>query len=152
MVNRRQILRALVITLWALAPGLSGPDMGRAQAQMTRPDDTSREILVMLTMSPAHYRPGQGYGGAYGDTTSVATRRRVALGIARRHRLELVDGWPMPLLGVDCYAMRVPVDIDLAVAIEQVSREPMVAWSQALRTYHARGSTAPPGGSRVAAG
>lgn len=137
MVNRRRILRALVITLCALAPGLSGPDMGRAQAQVTAPDDKSREILVMLKMTPTHYRPGQVYGGAYGDATSVAARRRVALAIARRHRLELVDGWPMPLLGVDCYAMRVPADIDLAAAIEQVSREPMVAWSQALQTYHA---------------
>lgn len=135
MVNRRPILRALVITLWALAPGLSGSEPVRAQA--SRPDDTSREILVMLKMNPTHYRPGQGYGGAYGDTTSIAARRRIALGIAHRHRLELVDGWPMPLLGVDCYAMRVPADTDLAAAIEQVSREPLVAWSQALQAYHA---------------
>ena len=137
--NRRRILRALVITLWALAPGLSAPEMARAQAQVAAPDDPSRDILVMLKMGPTHYRPGQLYGGAYGDATSIAARRRVALGIARRHRLELVDGWPMPLLGVDCYTMRVPGDIDLAVMIEQVSHEPMVAWSQALQTYHARG-------------
>src|SRR5437868_3807042 len=137
MVTRRPILRALVVTLWALTLGVSGPEPVLAQAQASTPDDKSREILVMLKMNPTHYRPGQGYGGAYGDAASIAARRRIALGIAHRHRLELVDGWPMPLLGVDCYAMRVPAGIDLAVAIEQISREPMVAWSQALQTYQA---------------
>jgi hypothetical protein len=62
--------------------------------------DADRQILVMLKMAPPHYRPGSSYGGSYGDTTAMAARRRMAAGIARRNGLKLVDGWPMPLIGV----------------------------------------------------
>ena len=102
--------------------------------------DSDRQILVMLKMAPPHYRPGGSYGGSYGDTTAMAARRRLAAGIARRNGLKLVDGWPMPLIGVDCYVMRVPDGMAVDAAIAQVSKEPGVAWSQALQTYQARGS------------
>jgi len=104
--------------------------------------DSDRQILVMLKMAPPHYRPGGSYGGSYGDTTAMAARRRLAAGIARRNGLKLVDGWPMPLIGVDCYVMRVPDGMAVDAAIAQVSKEPGVAWSQPLQTYQARGSPA----------
>lgn len=99
-----------------------------------------RQILVMLKMAPPHFRPGGSYGGSYGDTTAMAARRRQAAGIARRNGLKLVDGWPMPLVGVDCYIMQVPDGMAVDAAIAQVSREPGVAWSQPLQVYQARGS------------
>jgi subtilisin family serine protease len=101
-----------------------------------------RQILVMLKMAPPHYRPGGGYGGSYGDTTAMAARRRLAAGIARRNGLTLVDGWPMPLIGVDCYVMRLPDGMAVDAAIAQVSKAPGVAWSQPLQLYQARGSPA----------
>ncbi len=99
-----------------------------------------RQILVMLKMGPPHYRPGTSYGGSYGDAAAMAARRRVAAGIARRNGLTLVDGWPMPLLGVDCYVMSVPEGVKIDDAIAQVQKEPGVAWSQPLQVYEARGS------------
>ena len=104
--------------------------------------DVDRQILVMLKMAPPHYRPGGSYGGSYGDTTAMTARRRLAAGIARRNGLKLVDGWPMPLIGVDCYVMRVPAGMAVNAAIAQVSKEPGVAWSQPLQMYQARGSPA----------
>lgn len=108
--------------------------------------DAGRQILVMLKMASPHFRPGGSYGGSYGDTTAMAARRRLAAGIARRNRLELLDGWPMPLIGVDCYVMRVPDGMTVDAAITQVSRERGVAWSQPLQVYQARGS---PGGAAL---
>ena len=117
-----------------------------APASPKQPDGpaagTDRQILVMLKMAPPHYRPGGSYGGSYGDATAMAARRRLAAGIARRNGLTLLDGWPMPLIGVDCYVMRVPDGMAVDTAIAQVSKEPGVAWSQPLQVYEARGSPA----------
>ena len=52
-----------------------------------------------------------------------AARRRVAAEIARDNGLELVEGWPMPLVGVDCYVMRRSATGARSTSvIEQVSR------------------------------
>jgi len=104
--------------------------------------DADRQILVMLKMAPPHYRPGAAYGGSYGDSAAMAARRRLAARIARRNGLTLVDGWPMPLIGVDCYVMRVPDGMALDAAIAEVSKDSAVAWSQPLQLYQARGSPA----------
>jgi len=113
-----------------------------AYAQERSTTDADRQILVMLKMAPPHYRPGAAYGGSYGDSAAMAARRRLAATIARRNRLKLVDGWPMPLVGVDCYVMRVPDGMAMDAAIAQVSKDSAVAWSQPLQTYQARGSPA----------
>lgn len=131
--------RWLLLLLGVIALGSVRP----AHTQELPADPDRRQILVMLKMPPPHFRPGASYGGGYGDTTALAARRREALGIARRHGLALVDSWPMPLIGVDCYVMRVPAGIALDAAIARVSKEPRVAWSQPLQTYEARGSPPP---------
>jgi len=141
------IRRAAAIAL-ALALGLAQP----AQAQaVPEPQDEavaatdSRAILVMLRMPAAHFRPNARYGGNYDDRAAQEARRRVAAEIARDNGLELVEGWPMPLIGVDCYVMRIPEGRSIEDAIAQVSRHRMVAWSQPLQTYETLASP-PPGG------
>jgi subtilisin family serine protease len=120
-----------VVTLGAGMPG---------HTQDRSPADSDRRILVMLKMAPPHFRPGVAYGGSYGDAAAMAARRRVAAGIARRNGLTLVDGWPMPLIGVDCYVMRVPDGMAMDAVTAKVSKESAVDWSQPLQTYQARGS------------
>jgi len=93
----------------------------------------------MVKMAPPHFRPNQSYSGAYGDVTAQAMRLRTARAIARRNGLELLDGWPMPVLGVDCFVMRVPASRTVEDAIRQTARDPLVAWSQPMQTYHGRG-------------
>ena len=108
--------RALLVLFAVLAmPIPTAP----VRAQISAPV-ADHEILVMLRLAPPHYRPNSDYGGDYGDSASRTARRRIALGIARRNRLQLVDGWPMPLIGVDCYVMRVPADIPIETAIAHV--------------------------------
>lgn len=134
-------IRSAVLALLA-AIGLLTLSPAYPQEKALR--DPTRQILVMLKMAPNHYRPDSGYGGAYGDTTSIAARRRIAQGIARKNGLELIDGWPMPMLGVDCYVMQVPGGMAIDDAIKRVTQNPAVAWSQPLQTYQARGSPVPP--------
>lgn len=104
----------------------------------------AHQILVMLKLSPDHFRPGNSYGGDYGDQQTQAGRRRLAERIAHRHGLSLSgDGWPMPLVGLDCYVMTVPDGRAVDTAIADVARDPLVAWSQPVNRFDARG--APPG-------
>ena len=105
--------------------------------------DTSHQILVMLKMPPNHYQPGSAYAGDYGAVSTQVARKRIAAKIANRHGFTLVNSWPMPLLGVDCFVMAVPESLTPEEAVEQVSHDAEVAWSEPLRLYHARGSPCP---------
>ena len=141
MTVRRRILLPL---LAAVALGVA-PHTPAAHAQALRPtsapaDQGGREILVMLRLSPDHHRPDASYGGGYGDQTSNRMRFRRAQEIARRHGLELVgDGWPMPLIGYDCFVMHVRDGRTLEAATAEVSRDPLVAWSQPVQQFKAQG-------------
>jgi hypothetical protein len=132
MTRRRAVLGAIVAAFLALSL-LTPTAPARADGPGT--DDASRQILVMLRLAPAHFRPNSGYSSGYGDAQSRTARRRVAERIARRNRLELVDGWPMPLLGVDCFVMRIPADMSVDAAIASVSRDPNVVWSEQMQIY-----------------
>jgi len=104
----------------------------------------AREILVMLHMPAQHFRSNGRYAGSYDDTAALTARRRTAEAIARENGLELLEGWPMPLVGVDCYVMRVPEGRSLDEVIAAVSRNRMVAWSQRMQTYETRSANDDP--------
>lgn len=129
--------------LLAIAAVFAGLSLaGTAIAAQTSEQPNDREILVMLDLPPPHYRPGSAYSGSYGSSASSVARKRVALQIARDDALELVDSWPMPMLGVDCYVMRVPGGISVSDAIARVSKHPGVKWSQPLQLYRAKSAAA----------
>ncbi|HEX5262299.1 MAG TPA: hypothetical protein VFW13_02150, partial [Phenylobacterium sp.] len=69
---------------------------------------TDAQVLVMLRLAPEHFRPSSSYGGGYGQAVGLAARQRIAARLAKEHGLNLVSGWPMPVLGVDCFVMAVP--------------------------------------------
>ena len=135
-------LRGLALACAAVALVAAG---GAAGAQPSRKTQAmlsvgGHDILVMIRLSPDHYRPGASYGGDYGDRQASAARRRLAQQIAHRHNLNLVDdGWPMPLVGLDCYVMAVPADRSVEGVVAEVSKEPQVAWSQPVQTFQAQG-------------
>jgi hypothetical protein len=63
------IARAAALVL-ALAMGLAAPAQAQetaAPTTQTAERDESREILVMLHMPAAHFRPNARYGGRYDD-------------------------------------------------------------------------------------
>jgi hypothetical protein len=124
---------AITAMLWLAAP---------ATAQDATAE--SRQILVMLRMPPDHYRPGSAYSGSYGSATTQAARRRMAGRIAQRHGFTLADNWPMPLLGIDCFVMTLPTGVSPDAAVEMVSHDNGIAWSQPMQLYRAQ-SGAPAG-------
>jgi hypothetical protein len=129
-----------------LAAALIAAPLGLAQAGRADPSAAmpSRQILVMLKVPPQHFRPGAAYGGRYGDTAALAARRRTAESVAAKNGFSVVDGWPMPLLGVDCYVMRLPQGMSIEAAVQQAARDPRVAWSEPMQVYQAQGG----GGAR----
>jgi len=125
---------AALLTLGGARPTLAAP------AEVAQAAPETRELLVMLRLSADHYRPNASYGGAYGDQMTRNARRRLAQAIARQYGLVLVDnGWAMPLVGLDCYVMRVAEDRPVDDAVLQVSRDPRVAWSEPMRLYRTQG-------------
>lgn len=132
------MINKLILT-WLLALVSIATPVGSASAQSL----PSRQILVMLKVAPDHLRIGSSYAGGassdYGGTISQSARHRTAEGIARKNGFTLVDGWPMPLLGVDCYVMGVAPQVPLAIAVSRVSRDSRVAWSEPMELYQAQG-------------
>src|SRR5438046_2483832 len=137
MTVRNHLLALCMVILTALVPVAP-------RARETAPAGTDRQILVMLRIAPSHYRPTGDYGGAYSDPVSHAARERIARRIARQYALTLVDNWPMPMIGVDCFVMTVPGARSTSSAAEQVSHDSDVAWAQPMEVFNARGDTAPP--------
>jgi subtilase family protein len=139
-MTRSRILRGLIaLAAVAALPGARLAAQTGAPAVASVP---SRQILVMIKAPPKHFRLGAGYGaGRYGDAASVAGRGRLAQSVARKNDLIEVDGWPMPLLGVDCYVMRVPDGTSVDAAVARVSRDPRVAWSEPMQLYQTKGGT-----------
>jgi subtilisin family serine protease len=100
----------------------------------------NRQILVMVRIAPSHYRPAGDYGGGYDDRMASGAREHLARHIARQYGLQLVDNWPMPMIGVDCFVMLVPEGRSTTSAAEQLSRDSDVAWAQPMELFSARAS------------
>ena len=134
------VLRSLSLGLavWLAIAGLA---FASAAANPVEPaaSDVRHQVLVMLRLPPEHARPGADYGGSYGDGMGNAARRQIVARLARTYGLKLVDGWPMPLLGVDCFVLTVPPDQSPEDVAARLSKEPAVAWSEPMNLYRAMG-------------
>nr|WP_229265179.1 S8 family serine peptidase [Duganella sp. 1224] len=93
------------------------------------------QLLVMLRLPATHYRPDASYGGRYIEDNSRNARQRRAEALARQHGLTLVEGWAMPVLGIDCYVMRYPDTANAEQLIAQLARDPQVEWAQPVARF-----------------
>ncbi|MBV6319562.1 S8 family serine peptidase [Duganella sp. HSC-15S17] len=145
--------------LLACLTGLAGSPLAAALEQAAPPagDETLRpvlapashvpgehQLLVMLRLPATHFRPDASYGGRYIDDSSRAARRRRAEELARQHGLTLVDDWPMPVLGLDCYVMRYPDQDSAERIIASLARDPQVEWAQPVASFEGMASDGPP--------
>ena len=127
-----RLWRLFMVVLVALAAGSYAPATatGAAKAQ------SDREILVMVRIPPDHFRAGSGgYAGGYGDELGRSARERIARGVAHKYGLTIVDNWPMPMIGVDCFVMLVPDGRTTVGAAEQVSHDSDVSWAEPVALY-----------------
>ena len=51
------------------------------------PAEREQQVLVLLSLPPAHFRPDGNYTAGYADAAGSATRRRIAAALARSNGL-----------------------------------------------------------------
>lgn len=128
--------RALMLTVMAWLAALGGAAWAKDAAPAARPE---QQVLILLRLPPTHFRPNANYSDSYGDGASRVARKRIADGIARAHGLKVVAGWPMPLLGLDCFVMSVPEGQSPEQVAEALSHDRAVEWSEPMHVYAAEG-------------
>jgi subtilisin family serine protease len=127
---------ALVLAAWLAAAGLVFA--AAAAAPAADPGGGDQKVLVMFRLPPGHYRANGGYSDSYGDELGRSARRRMAGDLAREHGLTLLDDWPMPLIGVDCFIMRVPPGRSPDEAARALAKDKRIAWAEPLNLYRAQ--------------
>jgi subtilisin family serine protease len=137
MSTLKRLWRLLAVCL--VAPAALQAAAYAREAPHAPPD---RQVLVMVRIAPEHYRPTGDYSGGYGDQTTQAVRQHLARRVARQYGLKLLDNWPMPMIGVDCFVMVVPEGRSTTAAAEQISHDADVAWAQPVEVFSARGAMA----------
>ena len=135
-------LRRLLLALLGAIAALTVTVPAFAQGSASVPPE--RQVLVMVRHPAEHFQPSGSYGGAYGDQLAQSARERLARGIARQHGLTFLDGWPMPMIGVDCFIMAVPEGRSPAAAVEELSHDRKVAWAEPVQLYETKGAEAAP--------
>jgi len=106
-----------------------------AQTSLDAGDDAQHQVLVLVRLPPAHFRPGSSYSAGYPDAPGRAARRRIVASLAREHGLRMVTDWPMPLLGLDCYVLSVPDDQRADAVAATLAGDARVEWAQPMNTY-----------------
>ena len=140
MRDRRRFPRLIALCLAALAILLPAS----ASAKQNASAAPERQILVMVRQAPDHYRPNSTYAGDYGDGLASSARAHLARRIARQYGLTLVENYPMPMIGVDCFVMLVPDGRSTYSAADQVSHNADVAWAQPVALYDGRSASPSP--------
>jgi hypothetical protein len=150
-------LRAIAVVL--LACMLAGSAVAFAQSSPIDPgaEDAAgatmvdRQLLLMLRVPPPHFRPEAGYGGGYRDSPGRDARRRVARSLARAHGLRLLDDWPMPALGLDCFVMEAPSADLRAQLLAQLAADPQVESVEPMQAFRVLATGRAGGGDPLAA-
>jgi len=119
-----------------LAAPATVPEPGAEPGAEVRAEEAAApRILVMLRLPPVHFRPDSAYGGGYTGDAGGLARRRLAAELASRHGLKLVQAWPMPAIGVDCFVMEKAGDEPLERALAALAQDPRVLWAQPVNLY-----------------
>lgn len=125
---------AVALALCAVLGACAVP--AAAQPAVAHEDASARRVLVMLRMPPPHFRPDSSYAGGYADDGAREARRRMARELAAAYGLVVVDDWPMPAIGIDCFVMEPSGAGPLGPALDALARDPRVAWAQPINPYH----------------
>lgn len=109
------------------------------------------QVLVLIQLPPPHFRLDGNYAPGYADASGSVARRRLASAMARSNGLTLVDDWPLPILGVDCYVMDLPPSASPDEVAARLARDPRVAWAQPMHVFRSLGHDDPLFGVQPAA-
>jgi subtilisin family serine protease len=109
--------------------------MDRQTVSATDNDSLERQVLVMLRLPAPHFRPDVNYAGSYDRGAGRDARRQIAERLANQYGLKIIDGWPMPALGVDCFVMEAPGNASLAQIVEKLSLDARVESAQPMHLF-----------------
>jgi subtilisin family serine protease len=127
-------MRALLsLLLFLCASAFAAPEGRPVTPAVDEPLD--RQVLVMLRSVPPHVRPDMSYAGSYDASVGRAAQRRLAERLASRYALEVVDGWPMPALGVDCFVMEARSRASIDQLVRELSADARVESVQAINLF-----------------
>ena len=129
------IVRAWLLVLLCLCAAACAR-LDRVTGTTVDDRSTEQQVLVMLHVAPAHFRPDVSYGGSYNARVGGDARQRIAEEIARQYNLTITNDWPMPALGIDCFVMEAARNASLPRLVEQLSRDPRVESAQAVNLFH----------------
>ena len=132
MVRHRSVLLTLLcFCVVACAP------LQRESAARSYPEDEAvqSQLLVMLRMPAPHFRPDLAYGSNYAMRVGQDARTRIAEAIAGEYGLRVIDNWPMPSLGVDCFVMEVQGNVAPSSLAEQLAADPRVESAQVVNQF-----------------
>jgi len=141
-VKRLLLVGLLWWSCFAPAEAAEATDPGSAPAQ---------QVLVLIQLPPPHFRADGNYAPGYADAAGSVARRRLAAAMARSNGLMLVDDWPLPILGVDCYVMDLPASASPEEVAARLGRDPRVAWAQPMHAFRSLGHDDPLFGVQPAA-
>jgi subtilisin family serine protease len=116
---------------------------GAADASDPAAAPGAAQVLVLIQLPPPHFRADANYSPGYADASGSVARRRLASAMARSNGLTLVDDWPLPILGVDCYVMDLPPAANADEVAARLARDPRVAWAQPMHVFRALGHDDP---------
>lgn len=106
-----------------------------AAAQVDAQNITSRQIMVMIEQPANHIRAGAGYSAGYGDARQKKLREKLGQKIAKKYGVKFLNNWPMPILGIECFIMEIPADMDIDNIIGKVSTDKLVSWVEPVSDY-----------------
>jgi len=137
MSTRRWAGWLLCLALLAAPAAFAQPSAAAAPADA--PSATlERQLLVTFRAAAASTHPSY-RGTAHRHDPN---RARAAL-VAKEHGLVLLDGWPMPSLGVDCYVMQVADAGDRAQALQALAQDARVESAQPMQQFRVLASGDP---------
>lgn len=102
--------------------------------------DTLRDILVTFDNSDAK-ASGAGAGAPYmfRKRYEISGKvRRASADVAREHKLEKIDHWPMRALSVYCFVYRVPEGVDRGELVAVLNADERVESAQLLQQFETR--------------
>jgi subtilisin family serine protease len=121
-------------------------------AEAIEPDGAAADqVLVLIQLPAPHFRADGNYAPGYADASGSVARRRLATAMARSNGLRLIDDWPLPVLGVDCYVMELPASASPDEVAARLARDPRVAWAQPMHAFRSLGHDDPLFGVQPAA-
>jgi len=94
------------------------------------------QVLVMLRAAAPHLRAGDGYAASYTASPDENARMHIAHALAQQYGLQVVDSWPMPALGLDCFVMRVAPGMSAGDVTQLLSHDARVESAEPRQAFH----------------